>query len=125
MPRRFRHDDDRAQRATHERDGAAFTFDLKRRHPEFSFGRRGALATSPMPHRSSNWGQSTESYAAAPRNEAAGFYEKPSEQATREKAEAARRARKQAIRDGLITAPKKKQTPLRKDAAVLPLRAKA
>ena len=39
------------------------------------------------------------------------FYEKPSEQATREKAEAARRARKlarkQAIRDGLIAAPKK------------------
>jgi small subunit ribosomal protein S21 len=39
------------------------------------------------------------------------FYEKPSEQATREKSEAARRARKlarkQAIRDGLIAAPKK------------------
>ncbi len=39
------------------------------------------------------------------------FYEKPSEQATREKAEAARRARKlarkQAIREGLIAAPKK------------------
>jgi hypothetical protein len=39
------------------------------------------------------------------------FYEKPSEQATREKADAARRARKlarkQAIRDGLIAAPKK------------------
>jgi small subunit ribosomal protein S21 len=39
------------------------------------------------------------------------FYEKPSEQATREKAEAARRARKlarkQAIRDGLIAARKK------------------
>ena len=54
------------------------------------------------------------------------FYEKPSEQATREKAEATRRARKlarkQAIRDGLIAAPKKKQTPLRKGAAVLPLR---
>jgi small subunit ribosomal protein S21 len=55
------------------------------------------------------------------------FYEKPSEQATREKAEAARRvrklARKQAIRDGLIAAPKKKPTPLRKSAAALPLRA--
>ena len=42
------------------------------------------------------------------------FYEKPSEQATREKAEAARRkrklARKQAIRDGLIAAPSKKRT---------------
>ena len=40
------------------------------------------------------------------------FYEKPSEQAAREKSEAARRARKlarkQAIRDGLIAAPKKK-----------------
>jgi small subunit ribosomal protein S21 len=39
------------------------------------------------------------------------FYEKPSQQATREKAEATRRARKlarkQAIRDGLIAAPKK------------------
>lgn len=41
------------------------------------------------------------------------FYEKPSEQAAREKSEAARRARKlarkQAIRDGLIAAPRKKQ----------------
>jgi len=40
------------------------------------------------------------------------FYEKPSEKATREKAEAQRRARKlarkQAIRDGLIAAPRKK-----------------
>jgi small subunit ribosomal protein S21 len=39
------------------------------------------------------------------------FYEKPSEQSTREKAEAIRRARKlarkQAIREGLIAAPKK------------------
>jgi len=55
------------------------------------------------------------------------FYEKPSEQATREKSEAARRARKlarkQAIRDGLIAAPKKKLAPLRKGAAGLPLRA--
>ena len=40
------------------------------------------------------------------------FYEKPSEKSAREKAEAVRRirklARKQAIRDGLIAAPKKK-----------------
>jgi small subunit ribosomal protein S21 len=40
------------------------------------------------------------------------FYEKPSERTTREKAEAIRRARKlarkQAIREGLIAAPKKK-----------------
>ena len=40
------------------------------------------------------------------------FYEKPSEKSTREKAEAVRRsrklARKQAIREGLIAAPKKK-----------------
>ena len=53
------------------------------------------------------------------------FYEKPSEQAAREKSEAARRARKlarkQAIRDGLIAAPKKKLAPLRKGAAALPL----
>ena len=39
------------------------------------------------------------------------FYEKPSERSTREKAEAVRRARKlarkQAIREGLIAAPKK------------------
>ena len=39
------------------------------------------------------------------------FYEKPSVRATREKAEAVRRrrklARKQAVRDGLIAAPKK------------------
>jgi small subunit ribosomal protein S21 len=55
------------------------------------------------------------------------FYEKPSEQATREKSEAARRARKlarkQAIRDGLIAAPKRKLAPHRKGAAGLPLRA--
>jgi small subunit ribosomal protein S21 len=40
------------------------------------------------------------------------FYEKPSEKSTREKAEAIRRARKlarkQAIREGLIAAPRKK-----------------
>jgi small subunit ribosomal protein S21 len=40
------------------------------------------------------------------------FYEKPSEQAAREKSEAVRRlrklARKQAVREGLIAAPKKK-----------------
>jgi small subunit ribosomal protein S21 len=40
------------------------------------------------------------------------FYEKPSERAVREKAEAARRlrkaARKQMVREGLIAAPKKK-----------------
>jgi small subunit ribosomal protein S21 len=40
------------------------------------------------------------------------FYEKPSSKATREKGEAVRRARKaarkQAIREGLIAAPKKK-----------------
>jgi small subunit ribosomal protein S21 len=40
------------------------------------------------------------------------FYEKPSEESTREKAEAIRRARKaarkQAIREGLIAAPRKK-----------------
>jgi small subunit ribosomal protein S21 len=55
------------------------------------------------------------------------FYEKPSEQATREKSEAARRARKlarkQAIRDGLIAAPKKRVAPLRKGAVALPPRA--
>jgi small subunit ribosomal protein S21 len=41
------------------------------------------------------------------------FYEKPSERTTREKAEALRRsrklARKKAIREGLIAAPRKKQ----------------
>jgi small subunit ribosomal protein S21 len=40
------------------------------------------------------------------------FFEKPSERATREKAEAVRRsrklARKQAVREGLIAAPKKR-----------------
>jgi small subunit ribosomal protein S21 len=48
------------------------------------------------------------------------FYEKPSDRATREKSEAIRRkrklARKQAVRDGLIAAPKK-QTPERRFAA--------
>ncbi|MDQ2080880.1 30S ribosomal protein S21 [Xanthobacteraceae bacterium Astr-EGSB] len=41
------------------------------------------------------------------------FYEKPSDKATREKGEAVRRARKlarkKAIRDGLLPAPKKKE----------------
>jgi small subunit ribosomal protein S21 len=41
------------------------------------------------------------------------FYEKPSEKSTREKAEAVRRirklARKKAIREGLIAAPRKKE----------------
>ena len=41
------------------------------------------------------------------------FYEKPSEKATREKSEAVRRARKlarkQAVREGLLPPPKKKQ----------------
>jgi small subunit ribosomal protein S21 len=50
------------------------------------------------------------------------FYEKPSVKATREKAESARRARKlarkQAVRDGLIAAPKKKRVPIRKAAAM-------
>jgi len=45
------------------------------------------------------------------------FYEKPSERATREKAEAIRRARKlarkQLIREGLLAAPKKKVLPPR------------
>jgi small subunit ribosomal protein S21 len=40
------------------------------------------------------------------------FFEKPSERTTREKAEAVRRrrklARKQAVRDGLVAAPKKR-----------------
>jgi small subunit ribosomal protein S21 len=43
------------------------------------------------------------------------FFEKPSERATREKAEAVRRrrklARKQAVREGLIAAPKKRIEP--------------
>ena len=43
------------------------------------------------------------------------FYEKPSEKATRQKAEAARRARKlarkQAVRDGLIAPPRNKAIP--------------
>ena len=42
------------------------------------------------------------------------FYEKPSERTTREKAEAVRRvrklARKQAVREGLIAAPRKKES---------------
>jgi small subunit ribosomal protein S21 len=53
------------------------------------------------------------------------FYEKPSEQAAREKSEAVRRlrklARKQAVREGLIAAPKKRPSPLRRGAATLPL----
>ena len=54
------------------------------------------------------------------------FYEKPSERAAREKSEAVRclrkLARKQAIRDGLIAAPKKKPAPLRKNGTALPFR---
>jgi small subunit ribosomal protein S21 len=43
------------------------------------------------------------------------FYEKPSEKATRQRAEASRRARKlgrkQAVRDGLIAPPRNKKLP--------------
>jgi small subunit ribosomal protein S21 len=50
------------------------------------------------------------------------FYEKPSEKMTREKAEAARRARKlarkQAVRDGLIAAPKKRLAQAGKAASI-------
>jgi small subunit ribosomal protein S21 len=57
------------------------------------------------------------------------FYEKPSERATREKAEAARRARKlarkQAVRDGLIAAPRKKRVETGRSAAPLRLRTSA
>src|SRR5947199_1681208 len=49
------------------------------------------------------------------------FYEKPSEKSAREKGEALRRARKlarkQAVRDGLIAAPKKKEFDRRNGAA--------
>ncbi len=52
------------------------------------------------------------------------FYEKPSEKSTREKAESLRRrrklARKQAVRDGLIAAPKKKIDPRKRAATPLP-----
>jgi small subunit ribosomal protein S21 len=52
------------------------------------------------------------------------FYEKPSARATREQAEAIRRARKlarkQAIREGLIAAPAKKRTDPAKNAASRP-----
>ncbi len=37
-------DDDRTKRVTYERDGAAFTFDLKERRLEISFHRKGALS---------------------------------------------------------------------------------
>lgn len=37
------HDDDRSERATYERDGVTFTFDLKQRRLEISFGQSGAL----------------------------------------------------------------------------------
>lgn len=37
------HDDDRSKRATYQRDGVTFTFDLKRRRLEISFGRSGTL----------------------------------------------------------------------------------
>ena len=51
------------------------------------------------------------------------FYEKPSEKSAREKSEAVRRARKlarkQAIREGLIAAPKKKESPARRPAGSL------
>ncbi|MER9185929.1 caspase family protein [Mesorhizobium australicum] len=37
------HDDDRTKRATYERDGVTFTFDLTKRRLEISFGRSGTL----------------------------------------------------------------------------------
>jgi small subunit ribosomal protein S21 len=52
------------------------------------------------------------------------FYEKPSDKATREKADAIRRrrklARKQAVRDGLIAAPPKRAIEIRKRPQALP-----
>jgi small subunit ribosomal protein S21 len=52
------------------------------------------------------------------------FYEKPSDKATREKADAIRRrrklARKQAVRDGLIAAPAKPRVEIRKRPPALP-----
>jgi small subunit ribosomal protein S21 len=52
------------------------------------------------------------------------FYEKPSAKTTREKGEAVRRARKlarkQAVREGLIAAPKKKPLETRTGAAGAP-----
>ena len=52
------------------------------------------------------------------------FYEKPSEKSAREKSEAVRRirklARKQAIRDGVIAAPKKKKLEVGKAGARAP-----
>ena len=49
------------------------------------------------------------------------FYEKPSERATREKSDAIRRARKlarkQAVRDGSIAAPRKKRVEAGRSAA--------
>src|SRR5438105_1861016 len=54
------------------------------------------------------------------------FYEKPSEKTTREKAEATRRAhklaRKQAVRDGLIAAPRKKRVETGRSATAPRLR---
>ena len=57
-------------------------------------------------------------------------YEKPSEKKTREKSEAVRRsrklARKQAIREGLIPPPPKRELPARKAAlAALPINVRA
>jgi small subunit ribosomal protein S21 len=53
------------------------------------------------------------------------FYEKPSEQAAREKSEAVRRlrklARKQAVREGTDCCAEKKPAPLRRGAAALSL----
>ncbi|WP_441229530.1 hypothetical protein AB7828_04820 [Tardiphaga sp. 215_C5_N2_1] len=37
------HDDDRTKRATYDRDGVTFTFDLSKRRLEISFGRSGTL----------------------------------------------------------------------------------
>ena len=57
------------------------------------------------------------------------FYEKPSERVKREKAEATRRARKlarkQAVRDGLIAAPKKKRPEIGRNGAAPRMRPSA
>ena len=37
------HDDDRTKRATYDRDGVTFTFDLSKRRLEIAFGRSGTL----------------------------------------------------------------------------------
>ena len=65
-------DDDRNQRVAYERDGVTFTFDLKKRRVEISFGQSGALELVDVAQRFRlGIGRASPMLAAPPRSDTA------------------------------------------------------